>query len=130
MKPFNYVLSKSDALSIHLGCNKQTYHFISKKEINKMKKGVIIVDLIGPVSPEQEVVDKKAMAKVLKMGKVAFYLYEAEDLVNNPLSKIENAIGLKGFAWYTKDALARAKKIWVENIIGLVRNKRVNPVYS
>jgi len=128
MKSLNYVLSQSDALSIHLGCNKQTHHFISKKEITHMKKGVIIVNLIGPVPPEQEVVDKKAMSRALKMGKVAFYAYEGEDLTNNPLSKAENAIGLKGFAWYTKDALDRAKKIWVDNIVGLTKNKPINSI--
>jgi len=49
-------------------------------------------------------------------------------LTNNPLSKAENAIGLKGFAWYTKDALDRAKKIWVDNIVGLTKNKPINSI--
>lgn len=93
-----------------------------------MKKGVIIVDLIGPVTPDREVVDKKAMAEALKKGRVEAYAYEAEDLVNNPLSKVENAIGLKGFAWYTKDALNRAMEIWTNSIISIAEGNPQNRV--
>ena len=35
--------------------------------------------------------------EALKSGKVAWYAYEGEDLVNTPLAKIENAIGIKAF---------------------------------
>lgn len=128
MKSFDDVLSEADTLSIHLACNKETYHFITEEKIEKMKKGVIIVDLIGPVTPDREVVDKKAMAEALKKGKVEAYAYEAEDLVNNPLSKVENAIGLKGFAWYTKDALNRAMEIWTNSIISIAEGNPQNRV--
>jgi lactate dehydrogenase-like 2-hydroxyacid dehydrogenase len=128
MKSLNQVLSQSDVLSVNLACNRQTYHFISKQEIKKMKEGVVIVNLIGPVTPDREVVDKKAMAQALREGKVFAYAYEAEDLVNNPLSNIENAIGLKGFAWYTKEALERAKEIWTDSIISFAQGRPINVV--
>lgn len=128
MKPLEEVLAESDVISVNLACNKETYHFISAKEIRKMKKGAAIVNLIGPVTPDREVVDKKAMGRALKEGRVVAYVYEAEDLLNNPLSKIENAIGLKGFAWYTKDALKRAKETWTNSIITLAKGNPINVV--
>lgn len=124
----NELLKNSDAISVHLACTEETFHFIAKKEIQRMKSGVIVVDLIGPVPVRQEVVNKKDMSDALRSGKVAFYAYEAEDLINNPLSKIDNAIGLKGFAWYTKDALEKAKQIWVESILSIVKGKPQNRV--
>jgi phosphoglycerate dehydrogenase-like enzyme len=127
-KSFNKVLHKADFISINLEANQDTYHFISEKEIGKMKKGVIVVNLIGPVPQDREVVDTKAMVKALKNGIVSAYAYEAEDLVNNPLNGLENAIGLKPFAWYTKEALERATQIWTENIIGLGKGKSINRI--
>ncbi len=128
LKTLNEVLSGSDILSINLACDAETYHFISTEELERVKKGVIMVDLIGPVPADKEVVDKKALATALKSGKVAAFAYEAEDLDNNPLSGIENAIGLKGFAWYTRDALDRAKAIWTDSIVSIASGKAINVV--
>ncbi|EFK97272.1 protein containing D-isomer specific 2-hydroxyacid dehydrogenase, NAD-binding domain [sediment metagenome] len=41
---FNDLLKKSDIISIHLPLLKSTKHFISKKEFQKMKDGVIILN--------------------------------------------------------------------------------------
>lgn len=76
----------------------------------------------------REIVDEVAMARALKRGKVVGYAYEGEDLVNTPLANVDTAIGLKGFAWYTKDALKRAKEIWTKSIIGLAEGKPTNVV--
>jgi len=123
MKSLDKVLAESDTLSINLAHNKETHHFISKKELSKMKDGVIIVNLAT-----REIVDEKAMANALKSGKVASYAYEGEDLESGPLSKVETAIGLKGFAWYTKEALDRATEIWTKSIISIAKGKPVNVV--
>jgi lactate dehydrogenase-like 2-hydroxyacid dehydrogenase len=125
MKSLDEVLSQSDAISINLTYNSGTHHLISKPEIKKMKKGVIIVNitLVG-----REIVDEKEMARALKSGKVGSYAYEGEDLETGPLFKVENAIGLKGFAWYTKEALGRAMQIWTESIVSLAKGKPINVV--
>ena len=123
MKSLDQVLSQSDAISINLVHNDKTHHLISKKQLAKMKKGVIIVNLAT-----REIVDEKAMAEALKSGRVASYAYEGEDLKSSPLSKIETAIGLKGFAWYTKDALERAMEIWTKSIISIAKSKPINVV--
>lgn len=123
IKPLDEVLAESDAISINLAHNKETHHFISREELNKMKKGVIIVNLAT-----REIVDEKAAAQALKSGKVASYAYEGEDLESGPLFNLESAIGIKGFAWYTKEALERAMEIWTNSIISLVKGKPINVV--
>lgn len=64
----------------------------------------------------------------LKSGKVDTYVYEGEDLVHTPLAKLENAIGFRGFAWYTKEALENLYQIWVGNLIALAKGKPQNRV--
>lgn len=89
----------------------------------KMKKGVIIVNTV-----DRELVNEKDMAEALKSGKVDSYAYEGEDLVNTPLAKLENSIGLQGFGYYTKEALENLYRIWVNNIIATSKGKPQNRV--
>lgn len=123
MKSLNEVLTESDAISLNLACNKETNQFISEEKIKKMKAGVIIVNMAT-----RELVDEQAMAKALKSGKVASYAYEGEDLKSGPLGKIETAIGLPCFSWYTKEAYERANNIWTKSIVFLARGNPINIV--
>ena len=61
------------------------------------------------------------MANALLAEKVFGYAYEGEDLENTPLAPIANAIGLKPFGWYTKEALTDLYQTWVENIEGIIK---------
>jgi len=123
MVSFNQLLKTSDFISLNTTHEAKNNGMIGKAEISKMKKGVIIVNTV-----DRELVDEKAMASVLKSGKVDTYAYEGEDLIHTPLSKLENAIGIKGFAWYTKEALDNLVRIWVENIIAVAKGKPQNRV--
>src|SRR3989344_4397913 len=100
MKSINEVLSESDALTLHTRDCEEVHGLINKDTISKMKKGVIIVNTV-----DRSLVNEKDMAEAITLGKVYGYAYEAEDLENTPLAKVENAIGIKGFGWYTKEAL-------------------------
>lgn len=121
MKTLEKVLAEADAISINIAHTKETVNFIGKEEISKMKRGVIIVNLAA-----REIVDEKAVAKVLKNGQVASYAYEGEDFGGSPLAEIETVIGLKGFSWYTKEALDRAMEIWTNSIVSIVEGKPIN----
>lgn len=123
MKSLDQVLKESDALSLHTTHEENNNKMIGRDEIAKMKNGVIIVNTV-----DRELVDEKEIAKALKSGQVCAYAYEGEDLVHTPLAKLENAIGLKGFAWYTKEALDNLYRIYIENISALVKGKPQNRV--
>jgi len=122
-KSLDEVLSQADAISINVAHNKETENLISVEQLNKMKNGVIVVNLAT-----RELVDEKAMAEALKSGKVTSYAYEGDDLASGPLSQVETAIGLKPFAWYTKEALEKASEIWTESLVSLAQGKPVNLV--
>lgn len=122
MVSLDMLLKKSDAISLHTTHEKANNNLLSSKEIGKMKKGVIVVNTV-----DRELIDENAMAKALKTGQVDTYVYEGEDLIHTPLARLENSIGFKGFAWFTKEALENLYTIWVGNfsaaVIGKPRNR-------
>ena len=123
MKTFDEVLRESDVISIHVTHIDENKGLITMKEIEKMKNGVIIVNIA-----DREMVDEKVMAEAIKSKKIVTYIYEAEDLINTPLANLENAIGLQGFGWYTKEVMNALMETWVENIVALVNNNPQNIV--
>lgn len=120
---FDRLLKESDAISLNTTHEVANNNLIGKPELAKIKRGVIIVNTV-----DRELVDEKAMAQALKSGKVDTYVYEGEDLIHTPLAKLENAVGIKAFAWYTKEALDNLYRIWVDNISALTKGKPPNRV--
>jgi len=122
-KSLDELLIESDLISLHTTFERQNHGLISNKEIKKMKKGAIIINLADRV-----LVDEKAMADALLNKQVDTYVYEGEDFIHTPLANLEYAIGLQGFGWYTREALAQAFKIWVDNVISIVKDNPQNRV--
>ncbi len=123
MKTLDEVLSQSDAISLHTTHEDKNKHLIGKEQLNKMKKGVIIVNTV-----DRDIVDEEAMAEAVKSGKVYGYAYEGEDLVHTPLFGLENAVGIKAFAWFTKEALENLHQIWTDNIVALAKGSPRNRI--
>jgi lactate dehydrogenase-like 2-hydroxyacid dehydrogenase len=123
MVTLKYLLKNSDSITFHTTHEPNNANLIDEAEIKLMKPGVIIVNTV-----DRELVNEKAMAKALKSGHVYGYAYEGEDLINTPLAGLENAIGLKGFGWYTKEALTNLYDIWVDNIASLAQGHPQNRV--
>jgi len=123
MKTLDEVFTESDAITLHTRDSEDVRGLINNQAIGKMKDGVIIVNTV-----DRSLVNEHDMAEALKSGKVSGYAYEAEDLEHTPLASIENAVGIKGFGWYTKEALENLFNIWVDNIEGVVKGKLQNIV--
>ena len=117
------LLAESDLISLHITYEKQNHNLIGRNELKKMKNGVIIINLADRV-----LVDEKAMVDALLNKQVDTYIYEGEDFIYTPLANMEYAIGLQGFGWYTREALIFAFRIWVDNIISIVKGKPQNRV--
>ncbi len=79
------VFEKSDIISLHCPLTAETYHLIDSNALNKMKKGVILIN-----TSRGAVVDTKAVIKALKSGKIGYLgldVYEEEqDLFFEDLS--------------------------------------------
>lgn len=123
MKSFEDVLKESDAIAFHLTHEDANMNMIRKEHFSQMKNNVIIVN-----TADRGVVDEQAMADALTSGKVYGYAYEGKELDNTPLYKIENALGLKGFGWYTHESIKNLMQIWVDSLVSLAKGKPINVV--
>lgn len=123
MKPFDEVLKESDAIAFHVTHEDANLKMIKAEHFAKMKHGVIIVN-----TADRGIVDEEALAASLRSGKIYGYAYEGADLEHTPLAGIENAIGLKGFGWYTKESLQNLYQIWVDSLVSLAKCKPINVV--
>ena len=119
------LLTKSDAISIHVTHKDENTNMLGKEELAKMKDKVVIVNIA-----DREAIDEEAMAQAIKSGKVFGYAYEAENLENTPLANLDNAIGLKGFGWYTTEALINLFQVWVDNIVAIAKGKPQNIIQA
>lgn len=117
------LLAEADAISLHVTHTDANKDLLGKEQLEKMKDGVIIVNVA-----DRDSVAEEAMAEALTSGKVFGYAYEGEDLKNTPLADIENAIGLKAFGWYTKEALENLMQVWTENIESIAKGSPKNTV--
>lgn len=123
MKSFNDVLKESDAIAFHTTHEDSNMGIIKKEQIDLMKNNVIIVN-----TADRDVIDENAMAIALQSGKIYGYAYEGKNLDNSPLSNIENAIGLKGFGWYTHESMKNLMQIWVDSLVALAEGTPINVV--
>jgi len=111
MKSLDEVLRESDTIAFHTIHTDVNHRFFGVKELAKVKKGVIIVN-----TTDEAVVDEKAMAEAIKDGRVDTYVCEGTLFEGSPLEGQEQAIGLKGFGYYTREAIANLWMIFVDAI--------------
>ena len=68
MTPLDEVLARSDILSLHLGLNDETKHFLDRTKLANAKPGVILVN-----TARAGVVDEAALLELLKSGHIGHY---------------------------------------------------------
>jgi len=117
------LLKKSDAIAIHTTHEPANENLIGEKELRSVKNGVIFVN-----TADRTVINEEAMAKALISKQVAGYAFEAEDLKTGPLATLENAVALKGFGWYTKEAIERLIQILVDSVVAHAAGKPIHLV--
>jgi glyoxylate reductase len=82
--------AESDFISLHVPLTDETRHMINKNSLNKMKKGVILVNTArGPVVDEGDLVDALREGKV---GGAGLDVFDNEPNINPELIAMENVI--------------------------------------
>lgn len=117
----------SDIISLHVPLTSETKGMINKEAINKMKKGVIVINTSrGPVIVEED------LYQGLEDGLV---YYAGVDVVSNepinensPLLKTNNIFITPHIAWAPKETRERLMKITVDNVKAFIANKYINVV--
>jgi len=107
---FDEVLSKSDAITIHVPLTKKTYNLFSEKEFKNMPKGSFIIN-----SSRGGIVNEKDILKFLKnghLGGAMLDVFESEPLDNASMfSGIKNLILTPHIAGLTCESNIRVSEV-------------------
>ena len=121
------VLSKSDIISLHCPMTDETDKIIRKENINKMKDGVILINV-----SRGGLVNEKDLADALNSGKVksaAVDVVSVEPMkADNPLLTAQNITITPHMAWASLEARERLVEIVASNLKGFLEGKNQNVV--
>ncbi|MFY0654322.1 MAG: D-glycerate dehydrogenase [Cyclobacteriaceae bacterium] len=112
---FDDALKQSDYVSVNVAYNEQTFHLLSSREFELMKKTAIVINTArGPV------IDEKALVKALQDGQIAgagLDVYEEEPKVEPELLEMENCVLLPHLASATIATRTKMGMIAIDNLL-------------
>ena len=117
----NYVdlytlLKESDFVTLHVSLTSETERLIGKKEIEAMKKGVVIIN-----TSQGKVINEKDLINALKSSKLSYAgldVFEEEPPAKgNPLFKLDNVILSPHIGFHTVEAAKRCTDICIDNVV-------------
>lgn len=119
--------SQSDIISLHCPLTPETKHLLNAGSIDKMKRGVILINTgRGPL------VDEEAVAAALKSGRIKAFcadvLSEEPPSYDNTIIGAPNAYITPHIAWATGEARTRLMDIAVDNLRQFIEGCPVNVV--
>lgn len=147
-KGLDYLLANSDIISLNAPHNKETHHLINKGNINKIKKGALLINTSrgGLVDTDALVtaLDKKILAGAgIDVLEEECFIKEEKELLTKPFQKTcDLRTVLQGHllahdkrvlvtphnAFNSKEALLRILDTTAENINGYLKKKPINLV--
>jgi len=116
------MLEKSDILSLHVPLTPETRGLIGWNEIQRMKKGAILLNL-----SRGGIVDEKAVAGALREGRLGGAGFDAHDpepiSPNSPLIGLENVLLTPHIGGASREAAAKSVKMCFENMDRVIRGE-------
>ncbi|MBN1353408.1 MAG: hydroxyacid dehydrogenase [Candidatus Omnitrophica bacterium] len=148
---FDTLLGESDIISLHAPDNKKTHHMINGDNINKIKKGAILINTARGGLVETTALTRALDEKIL--GGAGLDVLEGEDIIleekqlllrkkkdlyhpeklqqalrNCFLLQRENVVFTPHIGFYSKEALQRILDTTIENITSFSRGNPINTV--
>lgn len=115
------MLPKADFITIHVPLTPRTYHMISEKEFELMKRGAMLIDC-----SRGGVVDQEALYRAIVSGKVAgaaLDVFEEEPPKNSKLLTLNNVIATPHMGAQTREAQLKASIQIAEAVIDALEKK-------
>lgn len=121
------MFKKADVITLHCPLFASTEGIICKKNIEKMKDGVIILNNSrGALIVEQDLAEALNSGKIYAAG---LDVVSTEPIKKeNPLLKAKNCILTPHMSWGAKESRQRLMKTAVENLKGFLEGMPVNVV--
>ncbi|MBP9758482.1 hydroxyacid dehydrogenase [Candidatus Dojkabacteria bacterium] len=110
-KEFDEVLANSDIVSLHIPYNKATHHLINLDNINKFKKGAILIN-----TARGGIIETQALIKALDEGilsSIGLDVLEGEDLILEEKQLLYEQDNIKNMTQLVKDHILLSK----ENVV-------------
>ncbi len=124
---FETLLKESDFITIHVPLTEKTRNMITKREIEKMKDGVFIINCA-----RGGIINEKDLYEALKSGKIAgaaLDVFENEPPFDSPLLELDNVIVTPHIGGNTKEAQKLACMMVCEDIERVLNGiPPINPV--
>ena len=118
---FNDLLASSDYISLNMPLSENTRHLIGENELNRMKKGAILVN-----TARGAIVDEKALVRSLQSGQLggaALDVYEHEPFITPELLTMDNVVLAPHNGTATVDGRNAMSRYTSENIIRFFRGE-------
>ena len=113
------LLSRSDAISIHMRGSAETHHMIGSSELAQMKPSAFVIN-----TPRGDIIDEEALEEALRDGALAgagLDTFETEPLsAESTLRTLPNALLSPHTASTTDAALAESLKMVVDNVLSFL----------
>lgn len=144
---FDELLELSDVITLHVPLNKATYHMINSDNIEKIKKGALLIN-----TSRGAIVETEALISALDSGRLAgagLDVFEGEESVKEesallvqrmPTNKMrevllsyallhrDNIVITPHIAFYSEEALTRILQTTEDNIISFLSGDKINVV--
>jgi D-3-phosphoglycerate dehydrogenase len=104
----DYLLRESDILTVHLTLNNETYKFLNRERLAKMKKGAYLIN-----TSRGAIIDEEALLEVLENGHLAgaaldVFEYEPPQTeIEKRLLRLENVLVTPHIGAQTKEAMEK-----------------------
>lgn len=115
------LLQIADVVSLHVPLNDNTRHMISRQRIEKMKKGVIIIN-----TARGGLIDEQAAAEAIlsgKLGGLGLDAFEQEPLLESPLKGLPRVIFTPHTGAHTAEAVSNMGLMSVQNAIDILKGE-------
>ena len=113
------LLCSVDVVSLHVPLNDSTRHMINRERIEKMKKGVIIIN-----TARGGLIDEEAAAEAIKsghLGGLGLDAFEQEPLLESPLKGLPRVIFTPHTGAHTAEAVSNMGLMSVQNAIDVLK---------
>ncbi|KAG0278209.1 hypothetical protein BGZ95_004487 [Linnemannia exigua] len=124
---YETLLRESDVIVICVPLNATTKHMINATQLNKMKKGVVLINIArGPIVEEAALVEALDSGKV---GSAGLDVYEFEPKIHEALIKHPQCTLLPHMGTTTEESLRSMEKLALKNIMNLLmQGEAVTPI--